>query len=77
MINIAVAFMKAEINTLTSELFLYLYESVGWVLPIIQQVDKALNNSAATFTVYENNNAVGMVRLIGNGNRDLQRGILI
>ena len=59
--------MEVRINTLTPELFLDLYTSVGWEAPIIQQVQKALKNTMATFTAYENNNAVGMVRLIGDG----------
>lgn len=44
-----------------------LYTSVGWEAPVIQQVQKALKNTMATFTAYENNNTVGMVRLIGDG----------
>lgn len=59
--------MEVRINTLTPELFLNLYTSVGWEAPVIQQVQKALKNTMATFTAYENNNAVGMVRLIGDG----------
>lgn len=59
--------MEVKINTLTPELFLDLYTSVGWEPPVIQQVKEALKNTVATFTAYENNNAVGMVRLIGDG----------
>lgn len=59
--------MEVRINTLTPELFLDLYTSVGWEAPVIQQVQRALKNTMATFTAYENNNAVGMVRLIGDG----------
>lgn len=59
--------MEVKVNTLTPELFLELYTSVGWEAPLVQQVREALKNSLATFTVYENNNAVGMVRLIGDG----------
>ncbi len=59
--------MEVRIDTLTPELFLDLYASVGWEAPVIQQVEEALKNTAATFTVYENDNAVGMVRLIGDG----------
>lgn len=59
--------MEVRINTLTPELFLNLYTSVGWEAPVIQQVEKALENTMAAFTAYENNNAVGMVRLIGDG----------
>lgn len=59
--------MKIEINTLTPEMFLGLYISVGWEPPCIEQVRKALENTIATFTVYEDTQAVGMVRLIGDG----------
>lgn len=34
--------MKIEINTLTTELFLELYSSVGWDPPCIEQVRAAL-----------------------------------
>lgn len=59
--------MEVRINTLTPELFLELYSSVGWEPPVIQQVEEALKNTVATFTVYENDKAVGMVRLLGDG----------
>ena len=59
--------MKIEINTLTPELFLELYSSVGWEPPCIEQVREALINTIATFTVYDGEQAVGMVRLIGDG----------
>lgn len=59
--------MKIEINTLTPELFLELYSSVGWEPPCIEQVREALINTIVTFTVYDCEHAVGMVRLIGDG----------
>ena len=59
--------MKIEINTLTPELFLELYSSVGWEPPCIEQVREALINTIATFTVYDCEQAVGLVRLIGDG----------
>lgn len=59
--------MKIEINTLTPELFLELYSSVGWEPPCIEQVREALINTIATFIVYDCEQAVGMVRLIGDG----------
>ena len=59
--------LKTEINTLTPELFLELYQSVGWEPPCLEQVKTALQNTMATFTVYDNDMAVGMVRLIGDG----------
>lgn len=59
--------MKVKINTLSPELFLELYSSVGWEPPCINQVERALKNTIATFTAYDNSQAVGMVRLIGDG----------
>ena len=59
--------MKVEINTLTPEVFLGLYTSVGWEPPGIEQVARALENTLASFTVYDHEKAVGMVRLIGDG----------
>ena len=59
--------MKVEINKLTPELFLKLYTSVGWEPPCAEQVMKALENTIATFTAFEDHTAVGMVRLIGDG----------
>jgi len=59
--------MTVEINTLTPEMFLELYTSVGWEPPCIEQVRKALANTIATFTAYDDAQAVGMVRLIGDG----------
>ena len=59
--------MEIKINTLTPELFLYLYKSVGWESPSIEQVRTALKNTIATFTCYDGNYPVGMVRVIGDG----------
>ena len=43
--------------------FLELYTSVGWEPPCTAQVKKALENTIATFTAYDNGRAVGMVSL--------------
>lgn len=59
--------MRVEINKLGAELFLKLYTSVGWEPPCRAQVEKALQNTIATFLAVDNNEAVGMVRLIGDG----------
>lgn len=59
--------MEIRINTLTPELFLELYQSVGWEPPCIEQVRAALQNTAATFTCYDGSSPVGMVRVIGDG----------
>ena len=59
--------IRIEINTLTADLFLQLFASVGWERPGLEQVRRALQNSAATFTAYDGSTAVGMVRLLGDG----------
>lgn len=59
--------MTVKTNELSAELFLRPYTSVDWEPPGIEQVRKALENMIATFTAYDNDKAVGMVRLIGDG----------
>ena len=59
--------MAVKTNELSAELFLQLYTSVGWEPPGIEQVQKALDNTIATFTAFDSEKAVGMVRLIGDG----------
>ena len=59
--------MEVRMNTLTPELFLDLYRSVGWEPPCIEQVRTALKNTIATFTCYDVDRPVGMVRVIGDG----------
>ena len=59
--------MTAKTNALSAELFLRLDTSVGWEPPGIEQVQKALENTIATFTAYDNDTPVGMARLIGDG----------
>ncbi len=59
--------MRIEINKLTSSMFLELYTSVGWEPPCVEQAAKALENTIATFTAIDEEKAVGMVRLIGDG----------
>lgn len=58
--------MTVKTNELSAEVFLQLYASVGWEPPGIGQVQKALENTIATFTAYDNDKAIGMVRLIGD-----------
>ena len=58
--------MTVKTNELSAEVFLQLYTSVGWEPPGIGQVQKALKNTIATFTAYDNDKAIGMVRLIGD-----------
>lgn len=59
--------MRVEINKLDAELFLNLYTSVGWEPPCKEQVEKALQNTIATFVAYDGDLPVGMVRVIGDG----------
>ena len=59
--------MKVETNTLTPDLFLELYASVGWEPPCREQVECALQNTMASFVAYEGEKAIGMVRLLGDG----------
>lgn len=59
--------MNIEMNTLTPELFLDLYTSVGWEPPCIEQVKAALQNTLVSFVAYEGERTVGMVRLLGDG----------
>ena len=59
--------MTVKMNSLSAELFLKLYTSVGWEPRCIEQVKAALKNTIAAFTAYDNDKAVGMVRLIGDG----------
>ena len=59
--------MVIKINTLTSGQFLELYTSVGWEPPSREQVECALKNTVASFVAYEEEKAIGMVRLIGDG----------
>lgn len=59
--------MEIKIDTLTPEVFLGLYTSVGWEPPCIGQVRAALQNTLATFTCYDGERPIGMVRVIGDG----------
>ncbi len=59
--------MEIRANTLTPELFLALYRSVGWEPPCIEQAQTALQNTLATFTCYDGDRPVGMARVIGDG----------
>ena len=59
--------MTIQINTLSPDLFLQLYRSVGWDAPGMDQIEKALEGSLATFCACDGDTTVGMVRLIGDG----------
>lgn len=59
--------MRVSVNTLTPDLFLELYTSVGWEPPLIDQVEVALRHTLINFTAYNADTPVGMVRLLGDG----------
>lgn len=59
--------IKIRKNELNADLFLELYKSVGWEPPCKEQVECALKNTLVTFVAYDEENPVGMVRLIGDG----------
>lgn len=59
--------MHISVNTLTPDLFLELYTSVGWTPPLKEQVEVALKHTLIRFTAYDVNKPIGMVRLLGDG----------
>lgn len=59
--------MTLYCNVLTPELFLEIYRSVGWEAPGLDQIERALRGSSATFCVYDGEQPVGMARLLGDG----------
>ena len=59
--------LRVELDTLSAELFLELYTAVGWEPPCREQVAAALERTLATFTAYDGDHPVGMVRLLGDG----------
>jgi len=54
-------------NVIYPDLFLELYQSVGWEAPDLDQITTALEHSYATFCAYDGDWAVGMARLLGDG----------
>lgn len=58
--------MKITQDTLTTEIFLDLYSSVGWEPPCKEQVETALQNTCATFTAWKGDRPIGMIRLLGD-----------
>ena len=45
--------MTVQTNLLTPKLFLELYQSVGWDALGLDQIERALENSFATFCAYD------------------------
>ena len=58
---------RIAVNALTADMFLTLYRAVGWEPPGRDQVKRALSNTLASFTAYDGDTAIGMVRLLGDG----------
>lgn len=58
--------MTVQTNQMTPELFLLLYQSVGWEAPGLDQIERALEGSIATFCAYDGEVPVGMARLLGD-----------
>ncbi len=58
--------MEIRKNTLTPELFLELYRSVGWEPPCREQAEAALDHTLADFVAYVLDRPVGMARVIGD-----------
>ena len=59
--------LRVELDTLSADLFLEIYTAVGWEPPCREQVAAALERTLATFTAYDGDHPVGMVRLLGDG----------
>ncbi len=59
--------MEYKENALCYEDYRKLRESVGWLLFSKEQTQKALNNSLYTVIAAEDNQTIGMGRLIGDG----------
>ena len=59
--------MEYRENTLCYEDYCKLRESLGWLLFSNEQTQKAINNSLYTVIAVDNNQTIGMGRLIGDG----------
>lgn len=59
--------MEYRENVLTVDDYFALRESVGWEIFSKSQSENALNNSLYTITAMEDNKAVAMGRLVGDG----------
>lgn len=62
--------MEYKENALCYEDYCSLRESVGWLLFAVEQTRRALGNSLYTVIAVENNQTVGMGRLVGDGMYD-------
>ncbi len=59
--------MEYKENILSYENYCHLREKVGWINFSKEQAEIAIDNSLYTITVIENNKAIAMGRLIGDG----------
>lgn len=58
--------MRVELNRLWPGEFIISFHSVGWDPPEVDQVEIALDNSICAFSLYENNELIGMSRILGD-----------
>lgn len=59
--------MEVKNNELNAKQFLEIYNSVGWEAPTFNQVECALKNSTAVFSLEIEGKPIDMVRIIGDG----------
>ncbi len=59
--------MVVKINDLDTDTYLLLRKSVGWKTLSKEQAQRALEGSLYTVVVYDDGQAVGMGRLVGDG----------
>ena len=57
-------------NILTPEQFTVLFKAVGWGNPPSEQIEIALKNSICTFSLYDNEEFIGMGRLVGENSME-------
>ena len=57
---------SVQLNTLNPSDYIKLFRSPGWDAPCKEQVDTALRNSLAVFSVYTDKTLIGMGRLVGD-----------
>lgn len=58
---------RIAVNALTVDTFLSLYRAAKWEPPSRDQIERALANTLASFTAYDGDTPIGMVRLLGDG----------
>ena len=58
--------MEIKANSLDTNTFIQIYNAVGWDCPSKEQVSRALNNTLVSFVAYDDQEPVGMIRLLGD-----------